>query len=183
MSWYREQLEQWLSELDVSANTVLDIGGAQGHVDRRVKNWNVKNYEVLDLPECDIAAYGIKKNEWIVERKDTADIIFCLEVFEYLINPTLAIENISYMLKQGGKAYITFAFIYPHHNELEFDSLRYTESGIKRFADEAGLKITNIWYRTDKSGLLNAFYNADGMRKAKQYDHHDVTGFIVEFTK
>jgi len=175
MSYYRQQLEQWLSELNVKADTVLDIGGIQGEVKNRVKSWNVINYEVLDLPDWDL------DKKW--QMYPTASVIFCLEVFEYLINPYQAIKNIESCLRQDGVAYITFAFAYPHHNELEMDSLRYTESGIKRLAESAGLRINNIWYRRDKSGLLKSFYIADGMRMAKQYPNHDVTGFIMEFTK
>lgn len=173
MSYYRTQLEEWLSKLDVEAGTVLDIGGAQGHVDKRVKSWDVKDYRVLDLPEFDI------------EKDCTlfmADVIFCLEVFEYLIQPLEALNNIAMMLRGNGKAYVTFAFAYPHHNELELDALRYTEPGIHRLAKEAGLTVTNTWYRTDKSGLLQSFYSSDGMHPAKEYAHHDVTGFIVEFS-
>jgi SAM-dependent methyltransferase len=182
MSWYRQQLEDWLKTLDVKADTVLDVGGAQGEVKSRVKSWDVKEYKVLDLPEWDLnKEYADKDN--FLDVYDSADIIFCLEVFEYLIYPLMALANIETILKSGGKAYITFAFSYPHHNELELDALRYTEPGIKRLADKAGLTITNIWYRTDRSGLLRQFYAADGMHPAKEYDHHDVTGFIVEFTK
>lgn len=178
MSWYREQLEQWLSKLDVKADCVLDIGGQQGNVKSRVKSWDVKDYKVLDLPIYDLEEYW-----WLIHDGEQADVIFCLEVFEYLIDPITAMRNIAHMLKPGGKAYITFAFCYPHHNELDMDSLRYTESGIRKLANRVELKVNNIDYRIDKSNALNTFYAIDGMKRAKQYNHHDATGFIVEFTK
>lgn len=179
MSYYRQQLEDWLKTLDVKADTVLDIGGAQGPVKGRTKSWNVKEYKILDLPDFNIEA--LDGEVWLALPK--ADTIFCLEVFEYLIVPTIAIHNIETCLRKGGTAYISFAFSYPHHNELEWDSLRYTETAIKRLSEFAELKINHVWYRTDKSGLLRQFYAADGMHPAKEYDHHDVTGFIVEFVK
>lgn len=177
MSFYRQQLEDWLKTLDIKADLVFDIGGAQGLVKDRVNTWDVKDYRVLDLPGYDMnkaIPFGPHMQ---------ADYIFCLEVFEYLINPVRAIRNIYKGLAKGSKAYVTFAFVYPHHNELENDSLRYTEPGIHKLARIGGLNISNIWYRVDGSGLLQKFYSADGMRTAKQYPHHDVTGFIVEFTK
>lgn len=174
MSYYRQQLEEWLSNLDVKAGRVIDIGGAQGNVKGRVKSWDVMSYEVWDLPN------DIQDDYPCVE---TADVIFCLEVFEYLIHPFEALLNIYVALKEGGKAYVTFAFAYPHHNELELDALRYTEPGIHRLAKEAGFTVTNTWYRTDKSGLLQSFYASDGMHPAKEYGHHNATGFIVELTK
>lgn len=182
MSYYREQLENWLKTLDVKADCVLDIGGAQGPVKDRVRSWDVKDYVIADLPETN-AEIKIDMNNCDYRDNRGFDIIFCLEVFEYLYNPEEGIKNIFNFLKYGGKAYVTFAFIYPHHNELEVDSLRYTEPGIKRLANNAELKITNTWYRRDRSGLLQQFYSADGMKRAKQYPNHDVTGFIVEFTK
>lgn len=184
MSYYRQQLEEWLAGLSVKANTVYDIGGAQGHVRERVKRWQVVRYQVLDLPEYNldpIKADDLYGN--FGKLKSSADLIFCLEVFEYLINPLFALHKIHYVLKEGGKAYVTFQFVYPHHNELEMDSLRYTEPGIRRLASEVGLTIKNIWYRVDKTGMLESFYKMDGMRMAKQYPYHNVTGFIVEFEK
>ncbi len=184
MSHYREQLEAWLQKQHINAHTVFDIGGAQGRVQGRVSSWDVLDYRILDLPDYDIEEeLGLsEKNNW-TELADSADLVFCLEVFEYLIDPYQAMQNIQYVMKTDGRAYITFAFVYPHHNELELDSTRYTESGVKRLVESAGLQVTNMWYRTDKSGLLKAFYQADGMRAAKQYPHHNVTGFIVEVTK
>lgn len=178
MSEYRQQLEDWLKTLDVKADTVYDIGGGQGEVKSRVKSWDVQKYQVMDLPQ-----YDLNQKNAEMWANFQADIIFCLEVFEYLFNPVIAMHNIAVNLKPTGKAYVTFAFVYPHHNELEADSLRYTEPGIKRLAKEVGLKVNNIWYRRDKSGLLKSFYSADGMRASKQYPNHDVTGFIVEFSK
>lgn len=174
MSYYRQQLESWLAELDVKADTVYDIGGVQGNVKDRVKSWEVKNYRVLDLPIYDL------NEPW--QTTPEVDIIFCLEVFEYLINPMEAMENISGLLKPGGKAYITAPLVYPVHNEVELDSLRYTETGLTRLANNAGLSVANVWYRRDKSGLLTAFYAKDGMHPAKGIQH-DITGYIMEVTK
>jgi len=175
VSEYRKQLENWLANLNVKADTVFDVGGKQGEVKSRVKNWEVRDYRVMDLPEFDIQVPQIFKEK--------ADVVFCLEVFEYLISPVPALFNIREMLKDGGEAFVTFAFCYPHHNELEMDALRYTEPGIRRMAKHIGLDIAEIAYRVDNSGLLRAFYAKDGMRMAKQYPNHDVTGFIVRFTK
>lgn len=180
MSYYRQQLEDWLKTIDVKADCVMDIGGEQGNVSGRVKSWQVFDYEVLDLPEFDVQNVSSAIH---LSKFKQADIIFCLEVFEYLIKPHKALKSIKILLKPGGKAYVTFAFAYPHHNELEMDSLRYTEPGIRQLAKLAGLTINHIWYRIDRSGKLQEFYREDGMHPAKQYAHHNVTGFIVEFTK
>lgn len=183
MSYYRQQLEAFLKTLDIVGNTVYDIGGGQGDVRPRLHSYMIADYQCLDLPDYDLDYLGEGDSIGDFWTLPKADVIFCLEVFEYLIRPVEALDKIEYLLKEGGKAYVTFAFAYPHHNELELDALRYTEPGIHRLAKEAGLTITNTWYRVDKSGLLQSFYSSDGMHPAKEYAHHDVTGFIIEFTK
>jgi hypothetical protein len=177
-SYYRQQLEEFLRGLSIKAGTVLDIGGAQKPVNHRTATWEVLQYEVLDLPEYDL------NTEWSETPK--GDIIFCLEVFEYLINPLQAMKNIANCL--GERAYITFPLIYPVHNEIEFDSLRYTETGIKRLAGAAGLKVDKVHYRRTKktrpewqSNLLQ-YYMIDGMKAARGVDH-EITGYIVELVK
>lgn len=184
MSYYRQQLEDWLQTLEVKADLVLDIGGKQLPVKNRVKSWDVKDYKILDLPEYDVE-YGFAgyESSGTARYRGKADLVFCLEVFEYLIDPLQAFSNIRKVLKPGGRAFVTFPFVYPHHNELERDSLRYTEPGIRRLAGRTKLSVSKFWYRTDKSGLLQSFYQADGMKMAKEYPHHQVTGFVVEFSK
>lgn len=175
MSWYRKQLEDWLGEQDVKADTVLDIGGQQLPAEGRTRSWEVGKYVILDLP-----GYDLNQPEPFKPFANTADTVFCLEVFEYLINPLQGLINIRNILKPNGKGYVTFAFVYPHHNELDRDSLRYTETGVKRLAEAARMKINDVTYRTDKSQLLESFYKTDGMKCAREYPDHSVTGFIVE---
>jgi SAM-dependent methyltransferase len=181
MSYYRRQLEDWLSKLSVSAESVYDVGGSQNPVLKRTWSWKVKHYKILDLPDFDLEKIMHLADQ--AAYHEVADVVFCLEVFEYLVDPFTAMRNLKWLLKPGGKAYVTFAFVYPHHNELELDALRYTEPGIRRLAEKVGLKINSIAYRVDKSGVLRSFYKIDGMHPSNNYRHHDATGFIVEFEK
>jgi 2-polyprenyl-3-methyl-5-hydroxy-6-metoxy-1,4-benzoquinol methylase len=174
MSYYREQLESYLGLLEVNVGTVIDVGGKQKPVKGRTKNWKVDNYAILDLPE-----YNLDHPFYYASQ---ADVVFCLEVFEYLLIPTVAMTNIANLIKPEGKAYVTFPFIYPLHNEVEFDSLRYTKSGIARLASYAGLQIENIIERKTKTNSLIKYYSEDGMKAAKGHNHA-VTGFIVIFNK
>src|SRR3990167_1812006 len=161
-SFYRQQLEEWLKNYEVKASLVYDVGGQQLPVDGRVGKWQVSQYEILDLPDFD------------VERKDSkfallprADITFCLETLEYCINPVIAFHNLAVITKPEGKIIISVPQVYPAHNELDKDSLRLTESGIKRLAALISRRPT-FHYRRDKSGLLKQFYATDGMRAAKE---------------
>lgn len=185
MSIYRQYLESFLAELDIKADTVIDIGGFQNPVRGRTKSWDVITYHVLDLPDYNIE---VKSNNFL-EYRLSADIVFCLEVFEYLIDPLQALSNISLLLRTNpgngrskGKAYISVPLVYPVHQETDLDALRYTENGFKRLCSAVELKCRVAQYRRDKSGLLQAFYSADGMHPAKGIDH-SVYGYIFEVTK
>lgn len=183
MSYYRTQLEDFLGMLDVKCHRVYDVGGVQGEVKSRVKTWDVKDYRVLDLPEFDLQEDWSHKHFLL---KEQANIVFCLEVFEYLIDPLQAIKNISFILKDNAttksKAYISVPLIYPVHNEIELDALRYTENGFRRLCKAAQLDVTAVWYRRPVNDLLSAYYGSDGMKAAKGVDHK-VTGYIFEVTK
>jgi len=173
-SYYREQLEIYLSRLEVKAELLYDIGGAQKSAKGRTKTWNVKESICLDLPDYDL------NEPQKHERK--ADFVLCLEVFEYLIDPLQAMRNIADSLKKGGTAIISYPLVYPLHNEVEFDSLRYTLTGIKRLAGKAGLDVAEIIPRKAKTETLVRYYREDGMKMAKGHEH-GITGYIIKFVK
>ena len=182
MSFFRDQLESWLKTIDVKAESVLDVGGAALPVKDRVKSWEVEEYKILDNGlEGKRGNYNFDLNR-IVDHLKEFDVIFCLEVFEYIWNPVQAIENLAYFTKEGGTAYMSFPLIYPHHEPRNEDYLRYTESGIVKLMTYAGFRIDEITPRVDRSGLLASFYKADGMHPVKGKDM-TVTGFMVKATK
>lgn len=177
MSYYKEQLENFLQTLDIKTDSVFDIGGKENPIYKRTRNWDVKNYTIFDLPDYDLNL------DWKNKPKvPEADIIFCLEVFEYLWQPFIALKNIYRLLKKGGIFYCTFPFVYPLHNPKEFDYLRYTKNGIEKLLEEAGFIDWKLTSRIDKSGLLQSFYQESGMHCAKG-ELHNVVGWIVEAYK
>lgn len=169
MSFYRDQLENYLKTIDVKAEIVFDVGGKEKPVKGRTKTWNVKNYEILDLPEYDL------NKELKYEKK--CDFIFCLEVFEYLIDPITAMKNLKNLLVRNGSAIVSFPLIYPVHNDVNFDSLRFTETGVRRIVQHSGLSVKSVFYRKTRTGSLVKYYHEDGMKMAKNMNH-EVTGYI-----
>lgn len=187
-SSYRISLDNWLKELDVKADRVLDIGGSQLPVKGRTKTWDVKEYLIADLPEPhvdspkpdveidlnDLQAYPLVTDKY--------DLIFCLEVFDYVYNPVDAFTIIDFSLKKDGVAWITFPTVYPTHNPVEDDALRYMEGGIRKLANGSGLKIEEMIKRRPETDAIEQLWRKERMRAAKGYDH-DFTGWIVRFTK
>jgi SAM-dependent methyltransferase len=200
-SSYRLELDKWLANLEVKADRVLDIGGAQEQMPPRVKSWDVKKYMIADLPEPhkdspkpDIEmdlnigfdeysklkptiAYDIWDDEF-----NSYDLIFCLEVFDYVWNPAVAFQWISDLLKDGGTAWVSFPSVYPLHQPVEDDALRYMPGGIVKLAESVGLSVEQMIKRRPESNGWENFYRAERMRAAKHEDHN-FTGFICEFKK
>lgn len=187
-SSYRDTLNNWLATLDVKADRLLDIGGSQEPLKGRVKSFNVNEYLIADLPdphkdspkpdiEMDLNNYTP-----YLDNKEMTDTIFCLEVFDYVWNPAHALEIISYMLKHNGIAWVSFPSVYPLHQPIEDDALRYMPGGITKLAKYAGLEVTQIIKRRPETNLWQQFISAERLRAAKHQDH-SFTGFIVQFRK
>lgn len=183
MSYYRDQLEDWLKTIDVKADRVLDIGGGALPVKGRTKSWGVKEYLIADNnAEGDFNPdIRLDLNEPVTDTGHpycTFDIVFCLEVFEYVYTPLDALKHIHLFLKEGGVAYISFPFVYPWHEPKEKDYLRYTQQGIRQLLRQAGFKSVAYVPRKDRSGKLAEFYKADGMHPVRGADH-SITGWLV----
>lgn len=183
-SSYRNSLNQWLSTLDVRADRVLDIGGAQEKLPGRVKSWQVVEYQVADLeqphadsPPPDLILDLNKTDPGYFEHD--IDLIFCLEVFEYIWNPVIAMQTIAKYLSKQGSAWVTFPSFYPLHNPVEEDCLRYMPAGIKKLAQAAGLEIVQMIPRRPETSTLLQYFSAERLRAARGEDHLFM-GYIVQ---
>lgn len=193
-SYTRQQLEAWLKKIDVKADSVLDIGGSQNPVVGRTKSWEVGDYKILDLAE----PHEIKQKpdiEWDIQESDfygsirfrpylqKFDIIFCLEVSEYWYRPYNALRNITYLIKPGGLLYISFHFIYPEHEPVKYDYLRYTPHGAVKLLQTAGFTIIgNNARMAQNSRYLSAFYGSERMRPS-QYANFSIIGSLITAKK
>lgn len=200
-SYYKQQLNDWKRTLNVKANVVFDIGGAQDPIKGMTKSWDVLDYKIIDLDEPHVlkekpdfthdmnqpiydevfnSSIGSMPNSY----KDSVDIIFMLGVMDYVINPNIALANVHDLLRKDGIAWVEFPFVYPIHNPVDDEGCRYSEGCIRRLAKQAGLTIEEIIYKRPKPGnnLLLQFYAEDAMRAAKGVDHN-VTGYIVRMRR
>ncbi len=195
-SCYRAQLENWLQGIDVKAETVFDIGGLEYPVLHRVRSWEVKNYLIFDndsggppQESVDASYHYIKfdlntnmMSQGLNSTYHHADIIFCIEVFDYIYDSMTATKNIYTLLNPNGMAYMSFPFVYPWHKPRDIDYLRYTIAGVKKLLHEAGFRQVEIDRKIDPSGLLETFYRVDGMYYAPD-EFANTTGFHVTAVK
>lgn len=200
-SYTRQQLENWLKSIHVVADRVLDIGGSQNPIKGRTKSFDVNDWKVLDLEnphETKIMPHFVHDmnlpiNEISPVAQEKFDTIFCLEVMEYLWNPFQALVTIRYLLNKDGLLYISFPFIYPHHNPEGKDFLRYTRWGVEKLLFTAGFEIEELVPRkefdlvTMDNGIefmtIMQWFMSQGMRPSKQYDGHDEVGYLVKARK
>lgn len=146
----RKCLEKWLKTIDVKGR-VLDAGGLRLSVKGRTKSWEVEDYKILDIKGGDY--------RWNLNNKFTVvykyDVVFCLEVMQFIYNPVVVLQNLSDFLEAGGKLYINFHFIFPVCKGTDY--LRYTKLGIKRLMDKVGINIEEIIPRLEKNKEVGYF--------------------------
>lgn len=183
MSYYRDQLERWLKTIYVECDSVLDVGGGQLPIKDRVAKFDVKKYRILDN-EAEFKPHMFGDLNYIIDIDQPYDVLFCLEVFEYIWNPVQAMENLSSFLKPGGIAYISFPTIYPLHNPPGQDNLRYTKNGIEKILSRCNFN----WEITPRVATLGReklaqFYNMEGMHPLKGTSEIFDIGYLVKATK
>jgi len=177
-SYARRQLEEWLQEMDIAADSVADVGGRKNPIKNRVRSWQVQRYDIFDLPEYDL------NQEWNL--KEDYDVAFCLEVFEYIYNPVLAMKNLHQMLKKGGVLYTSFHFLYPPHGPQGMDYLRYTRWGVEKLLLEVGFSKYEIRPRKLKLPfLVYILYICQGLKKLLKSLHlfNADQGYLVKAIK
>lgn len=186
-SFYKQQLNDWVASQHTKARKVFDIGGAQHPIQGRTASWDVEECKIVDLPVPHVELQHPDIEHDMNEPYtggELADLIYCLGVSDYIINPNVFMQNIYDMMTTDGTAWVEFPFVYPIHNPVDDEGCRYSEGCIRRLAKQAQLNVEEIIYKRPKpdNSLLLAFYAQDGMRAARGVDHN-VTGYIVRFTK
>lgn len=203
MSYYRNQLEDWLKTISVKTERVLDLGGATNPVESRIKSWEVQECIFMDtgveVPKVDFIPFdinlpfegqlpGFANDPWKKNEHNTLftfDAIFCLEVFEYVWNPVQAIKNIWDFMNQDSVAYISFPAIYPVHQPFEYDYLRYTKKAIEKYLAMfpfTQIEITPRIATLGRTDLAN-FYTNEKMHPLRGSELPLDIGYLVKARK
>ncbi len=202
----RIQLNRWLKSVDIKTDKVLEVGPSFNPVINKVRSWKVNRYKTLDNnleadcnPNFSLDLNHIRfsdKYGWIGKRKKdnrvikevfkfSPNIIFCLEVMEYIYKPNEVLAFFHDFLSKDGTLYISFHSIYPVHEPYKYDSLRYTKWGVINLLKDSGFSKWEIEPRTvtvGKSELLS-FYKKEKMRALKNSDLIIETGYLVKAEK
>lgn len=196
MSKSREQLNVFLSEVDIEGKLCLDIG-VQDKPTSRLTQGTPSKYLTLDIEQKwspDIVAdlneswaewstHITKDNFTLLDRNGGFDVIFCIETLEHCWNPIQAVQNMSGVLKEGGDLYISVPFIGPHHDFVDY--LRFTHEWFEEVLPKCDLEIIKIGERVATLGRadLIQFFTKEHMRVSKirpEYGHYTYpVGYFV----
>jgi SAM-dependent methyltransferase len=190
MSNYRNQLNDYLSVFKEHAGRVLAIGIERD--DRKTMplltfdEWKTMDINPEFKPDVlfDLNKPVVNPNgEIAVDDNlfDSFDMVIAWNLFDYIYNPLVALENIHAFLKAGGIFLTCFPFIYPSHPPIGTDYLRYTPDGVKKLLREARFEVEESVDITGAKSLL-AFYSEDGMKMSKGYNH-ELIGLIIKAKK
>jgi len=190
-SYYRQQLEGYLGQQSYKVGNVLDVGASDGLAKSRVKKLECNNYTTLDWDNKsdishDLNIFSPAEELFSFNRERHFELIFCLEVFEYIWNPYNAIANLHNWLKPNGTLVVTFPTIYPLHNPEGIDYLRYSKEWIvKIMQGRFDFKQLDILPRVATNGRadLASFYKNEQMHARKGTEDIFDIGYIVKAKK
>lgn len=144
---------QWLlgqrsppKNIEQASGTVLDIGAADKWIAKHLSAG--VQYVSLDYPATGHEMYAARPDVFSDAARlpfcDAAfDGLICLEVLEHVADPARVMTEIARVLKPGGRAWISMPFLYPLH-DAPFDFQRFTEYGLRRDVQRAGLKVVAL---------------------------------------
>jgi SAM-dependent methyltransferase len=124
-----EELGHEIERLQPQGLSVLEIA-AGNHWQRQ----GFGSYKSVEFPEFDICSS-------VLDEK--FDLIIADQVFEHLLWPYRAAQNVRSMLKEGGRFIVTTPFLIRVHDH-PVDCSRWTEIGMKHLLAEAGFDLARI---------------------------------------
>ena len=122
---------------------LLDAGAGDCRYARR---FGMHRYESADFAKvkkpygeltyvCDLTAIPVEDGRF--------DAILCSQVIAHLPEPRSVLREFHRVLKPGGRLYVTGP-LYFQENEPPYDFFRYTQYGLRRILDDAGLEVERL---------------------------------------
>ncbi len=149
-----------LAKIELEGLKVADVGSASKPVKQFIKMTNCE-YKTFDIVNADYLIDLTIPITGLAYEDGYFDVVFCLSVFEHLkVNFEVAVKNLTYFLKKGGKLYFAIpAYLYPEHG-VEY--WRMTDKTIRNlFEKDFDIGEIKEYYPTAGLKLLQQAYEAE----------------------
>lgn len=144
----RKEVENWLKTKCKAWGKVADVGGIAFPMNSsRVLRWNPDEVVIIDEKKerngiktdylCDLSQPLATQNI-----QGQFDVVFCIEVMQFMYDPIEALNNINALLKPGGTLYISFHLTHPPMKGNDY--LRYTKQGVECLLTQALFDIKEL---------------------------------------
>ncbi|RED99545.1 class I SAM-dependent methyltransferase [Marinoscillum furvescens] len=138
VSVFRKYQNKYLKEITNDFNgKCLNVGSHPLEKDKEGKRYedyfSDGQYHTLDINYSSDEPYHFQLDLSDVKLQFKFDLVLCMSVLEHVKNPFLVADNLSAMLKTGGRLYLTLPFFYPIHKDPEgrySDYWRFTDDSI-----------------------------------------------------
>lgn len=95
--------------------------------------------------EGDLAAIPVEAGRY--------DLVFCSQVLEHVPEPARVVAEMARVLKPGGSIWLSTPLFYPEH-EAPYDFFRYTQYGLRKLMEDAGLVVGRVEWLEGYLGTL-----------------------------
>ena len=140
---HRNCLEKFLrKQLPKLQGSILDIGSANRRYDWLLKQ-KPTAIDIVEDKEKDVSFGDVNNLQF---EDDSFDNVICLEVFEYLITPQKAIEEIYRVLKKEGTLVLSCPFMYKaHQDQMRYTDIFWEKELLKEFSQKEIKPIGNFY--------------------------------------
>jgi SAM-dependent methyltransferase len=191
-SLYRNQVEAWLKSQNLMARQTLEIGAGDNPASKIARVATEKIVTLDNDPEMkptvihDLNEFCHPDQLFGIYQNPRFDLVLCINVFEYVWQPYNAMANLYNYLEVGGTLIVNFPFVYPLHNPVGIDYLRYTNEWVHKMFHQR-FKFAEveayILEATEGAPMLDAFYSAEKMHRRKNDRSWLEIGTIVKAVK
>jgi len=123
-----------------ATGTMLDVG-CGGMPYTSVVEDRISSYDGLDInPRTEGVRFVCSVMDMVPVESGSYDTVLCSEVLEHVPYPTTAVEEMSRVLRPGGKLIISVPFLSRLHEEPN-DFQRFTEHGLRLLLSDAGFEV------------------------------------------
>lgn len=177
MSYYKDQLKEWLGNKDFDGGKVLSVG-CENDDRKYFRSFKCAEYTTMDISEKFKPDFFADVNNKLLSDQ-RFDCVFSFELWDYIWNPIMALQNFREILYLGGSLWISAPFIYPMHSDADPDFLRYTTHFWNKVLPICGFEIIQYERRYLKNveGFIRTV-SEDGIRLS-DYKHHNVSGHLI----